>query len=131
MAERGYTAIADMVIDTIQQCAGMDLGISGGGDSSGGGGGGSSSQHHSGTRHGSSSSHGAERGTWRSTALAAGSGRSGGADGKKSNFPSTSKICFINKCTTFNVKYVFYLVKMYTTWLEGNLAGFSELKGPG
>ena len=78
MAERGYTAIADMVVETIQQCAGMDLGISRGGDS-GGGGGGSSSQHHSGTRRGSSSSRGAERGTRRSAALAAGSGRSGGA----------------------------------------------------
>ena len=78
MAERGYTAIADMVIDTIQQCAGMDLGIGGGGDSSGGGGG-SSSHHHSGTRRGSSSSHGAERGTRCSTAPAAASGRRGGA----------------------------------------------------
>ena len=43
MVERGYTAIADMVIDTIQQCAGMDLGI--GGDSSGGGGGSSGHRH--------------------------------------------------------------------------------------
>ena len=74
MAERGYTAIAAMLLKAIQQCAGMDLGISGGGDS-----GGSSIQHHSGAPRGSTSSHGAERGNRCSSALAAGSGRSGGA----------------------------------------------------
>ena len=89
MEERGYTAIADMLIDTVQQCAGMDLGIGGGGYS-GGGGGGSSSHCHSGTHCGGSNSHGAERWTRRSTAPVSGSGRSSGASWQPSHLGTGS-----------------------------------------